>query len=557
MAIRYTYPDIFLLERRRPSYINPNYLHIYTLMNFYFPFSYIQEKSDFLKVNFYFITLTNFHFWIIIFVIIIVICLKISKDITKPLLKLKNAIDTMSFNDEKIFEYKDDDNINELFVMCKELVNIDKFKENMKGKYFFKEKKILDLYDNKNNLNGIETEDKNSLVGLGVNRNLIINNQLFEKNRKIFNQEIKNNFGQEIIVFKDLKSILKLRQNNSNRKSPKIISKIGKKIGEFNLNKTLKNMKSFNKIDDFNIKSKIRDNFLRDSLVSNTSSELNVQLLDDKENKNDNELNILFYALLFYLGKNLFYSDYNKHIIERTYINNDTNRYHKNSIKNYKTFSNKKIRNNFYNYEDSIYENNNNIDNIYEEKNSEIDSTNNKKELKENFQIFFDKNNLYYKYLNAKNNPKNIFISKYKKIHDLKLDINFIDEIEEDDKEYLFLKKTMKKKSNLINEFDTKPNLFENTSTNQDINNLNRLSHKIKGVLKNYNKSEEKKLGKAIRNSAVHIPNEILSIQSLSNKPKKLGMRTSVSSKIFIQKTFSKSLEKDKIKNKIEDEDES
>ena len=178
-------------------------------MNFYFPFTYLEERKDFMSINIYAITLTNWYVWLFIFLIITLICLKISRDITAPLITLKKSIEQMSFNNEKIFEYKDDPNINELFVMCKELVNIDKFKKNMKGKYFFNEHK--NKAENKNILNNREFNEKLSVFG---NRNLIINNQLLEENRRKINDEKKYNFNKEIIEYKDgifLKARLRTR----------------------------------------------------------------------------------------------------------------------------------------------------------------------------------------------------------------------------------------------------------------------------------------------------------------------------------------------------------
>ena len=567
MAIRYQFPDFFLLERKRPMYIYPTYLNIYSFMNFYFPFSYVQQKTDYLQLNFLGMTLSNFYLWLIIFIIIYLICIKLSNDITKPLIKLKNAIDTMSFNDETIFNYKDDDIINEVFVMCKELVNIDKFKENMKGKNFLNEKKLFESNENKNNENGLDNEEKNSIVRLGGNKNLIINNQLFEKNRKMFFEKSKNNFDKEIIVFKDFKSLLKTRPRNQSRKRPKSINKlINKKLDNYNIEKTLKKINSDYVKEEKNIKNKIRDNLLRDSFTSNCIKKNtkitfkdSQEFLFDEENKNDNVLNSLFYALLFYFGKNMFKINIinNEDFVRSTkyknrksnILNNDNNNNNgfTDSIRNIKTASYNKYNNNYYNYPDPLFEDND-IDNLYEVKNSDFDKEKKNKELKEQYQIFFKKNNLFYKYSKAKTNPKNNFLNKIKNISDLELDSSILTEIEEEDnKEFSLFKNTMRKNEFGSRILERKSNIFKSIKSikiNKDNNKI--LQSKKKSIIKNYNKNSNKP--KKILRKSISMPIKLLDNQNNNSNQKKLGLRSSVSSSKIAHRTIGSSGQKNQKK---------
>jgi len=559
MAVRYSYPELLLLERKHPRYLLINFIKIYTFMNFLSPFSYVKDKSEFLMMNFYAITISSLYLWIIIFVIIIIICFKLSKEITQPLINLKNAIEKMSFKDNKIFEYKDDDSINELFVMCKDLVNTDQFKDNMKGKYlnFLKENKL------KTNTNSTEIDEKNSL-GLSMNKNLIINNQLLEENRKIQNREQQYNFEKEIIEYKDFKFLLKMRPRALSRKRPKTELKLGDDKSGENKDAVLKKFSSYFSKNDFNIKSKIRDKFLNDSMSlkenkkNSAKSFREVQfLINNKINKNDNELNTLFYELLFFLGKKMFKpkeSDIKKEKVPKLrhikslISNNDINSEYADPTKNSKNNNIEDANNKFYNYPETIFESND-FDNIYEERKSK-ELMDKERSLKEEYQILFKKNNLYYKYLRYKNKSNNNFINKYKKLRDLELDSNAIIEIEDDEDKELkdrpVFKKSIRKSEN-INAFDRNSKHYKKI---EDIEVKTKLLvNNKKSNIKNYSKSTKTKPKNFRKSTLLHT--NLFDSQKLSNKQKKLGMRASVSANIFSRKELSSSKTKVKKKTKF------
>ena len=562
MVQRYTYPDYFLLERKRPPYLITNYLNVYTFMNFYFPFSYIDEKTDYIISTFYTITLGSWQVWMIIFFIISILCLKISKDITDPLIKLKKAIDQMSFTDKTIFEYKDDDNINELFTMCKDLVDKDEFKKSLQENSYIDDKKVKEE-ENKNYFNGLDNEEEGVIKR--VNRNLLLNNQFFEKNRKVYNQKNKVSFNKEIMVYKDFKYMPKNRPRNLSRKRPGTINKlINKKL---NLDNTLKSIYRLKTKEDYNINSKLRDNFLRDSLISsktkkNSRVSFDEPAIKEKGNKNDNELNILLYELLFYLGNNMFKTN-DKEYVGRSKIfkmdssvnsNNDLNSYNV-STKTIQKIEYQDNSSKYYNYAGPIFENNDNTNLIYTERksNKNLDIKNNDKLLKEQYQIKFHKNDLYYKYLKAKSDWNNKFLKQFKIVNDLELDSTGMVELDdEDDHNNYLLKKTIKKKESLSNLIGTKrkSSLIKNkkkTDNNSPVRNIKNLKRS------NTHKKSDKKKSIFLRQS-ISKPINIFG-KEINTKQRKLGMRASVSASIDIKvkRGRGKTLEKIKRTKTIED----
>jgi hypothetical protein len=459
----------------------------------------------------------------------------------------------MSFKDNKIFEYKDDDSINELFVMCKDLVNTDEFKDNMKGKYlnFLKENKV------KNNSNNTETEEKKSF-GLGMNKNLIINNQLLEESRKKQNKEKQYNFGKEIIEYKDFKFLVKSRSRALSRRRPKTQLKLGDVKPSEDKDKVLKKFSSFFSKNDFNMKSKLRENFLNDSIFENDNKKNSAKsfkevqfLINNKINKNDNELNTLFYELLFFLGKNMFKpkeidtkrEDIPKYRHIKSLIsNNDINSENVDPLKNSK---NEDANDKFYNYPETIYEKND-FDGIYEERKSK-EIMDKEKSLKEQYQIFFKKNNLYYKYLKFKNKSNINFIQKKKRLRDLELDSNAIVEIEDDEdkelKDLPLFKKSIRK-SEYINNFDRKSKHYKKIE-DMEIKAKSLVNNK-KSNIKNYRGSSKAKPNSVRKSTLFHT--NLFDSQKLNTKQKKLGMRASVSANLFSRKEISTS--KTKVKKK-------
>ena len=550
MVTRYTYPDYFLMERKRPRYLIQNYIIVYTYMNFYFSSTYVNDKIEFCHVNFYAMTLANWYIWIIIYIIIFLLCLKISNDITNPLIKLKKAIDQMSFNDEKIFEYNDDDNINELFVMCKELVNKDELKKNLKHNYL--DANLIEKINKSNEEENIFSKKR------GKNRNFIFNNQMLEKNRKELTLENKK-YNKEIVEYKDFKFLLVSRPRNQSRKRPNTINKLNKKL---DLDKPIKSFSRFKTKVDYNINSKIRDNFLRESILSNSTKKENKfifsekKIIKEKINKNDNELNILLYELLYSLGRNMYRVNERELIYKKKYIKSDksivsnNDLIHTDSTNNLKNINLEEINNNnnnkYYNNADSVFDNNDNYEFIYEDKksNNDLDKENNER-MKEEYQIHFKKNDLYYKYLTAKTNWNNKFLCQYKNIGDLELDSNAMVEVEDDFKNIFspLSAKSLKKKDlrsikSISSNNIKKINQFKSMDKDIDIKSIKSKKSIIKKKSSKNINNKSNSLKKAM-SKTIHI----LGKQITNPKQKKLGMRASISANMHKHKSICDDLE--------------
>ena len=235
------------------------------------------------------------------------------------------------------------------------------------------------------------------------------------------------------------------------------------------------------------------------------------------------------------------------------FISNNKNKYEKtlasnidNNINITKKISNeilvKKTSEDFSNklsYNDNPLFGNNKIDNLYEEKTYEVEKDE-KNNLKEEYKIIFDKNNLYYRYLRAKNNPKNIFMQKNKDIYGLELGNENLIEIEDEDNKELAKKR---------NDFNRK-NLCKTMGSNKDVNRtIMKKKSNIKSSIKKINKSEQKKIKSSSRKSA--IPSNFLGFSRLSQKQRKLGMRASVSVNVIKHKTINNPFDNIKKKTKF------
>ena len=556
MVTRYSYPDYFLIAKKRPNYFIPTNLKVYTFMNYYFPYSHAVDNSDFLLLNFYTITSSNWHFWILIFIMIFIICLKLSRDITGPLIKLKRAIDRMSFSDQAIFEYKDDEIINELFVMCKELVNKDEFKKSLNEKSFIDDKKILEDNENNSYSNGMEYEENTSLLQKGINRNLIINNQLFEKNRKLSNQENQFSFDKEIVIYKDINYYPKTRPRNQSRKRPKAINNLIRK----KLNAETVRFRGSKTKGDYNMKSKLRDSFLRESLLSNNTkkdSKISFEesgIKKEKGNRNDNELNILLYEFLFYLGKNMFKTTEREKVNRTKFFKSEKSLTSDVescmiSTKNVKKMD-EEYSNKFYSYAGPIFVNNDNAESLYEDRKITNALTEKKKKNKlliEQYQIKFPKNDLYYKYLKAKSDWNNRFLKQFRIMNDLELDSSGMVELDDDDNLNSMLpRRTMRKNESTTSLYfdDKKSNFFLKREKSKDtiIDISPKTTNNFK-VTPLQNQSE-KKSSVLLEDSSSNSFNPFGT--KVNQKQKRLGMRASISMNNMVRKRnfLGKSLDK-------------
>ena len=223
--LKYGYPTYRSLFLFNPIYIFDNHFYVYMFINFIRVNKHINNMKQVLHNSFLGIIICCFFFWVIIIIIIIIIEKKISFEVTQPIKKLKQCIETMNLMDDKIFEYPEDNSINELFKTCKELLKGDLYQKKKKPKENFEElniknqnliinnKIISDMIINEN-LDQIDQDDIQYFEKYRYRK-------VLEKKRKKITNDIKKNFNsvKETSVFKineDDDNILNENINNIN-----------------------------------------------------------------------------------------------------------------------------------------------------------------------------------------------------------------------------------------------------------------------------------------------------------------------------------------------------
>ena len=262
--IRYISPSFRGLYYFKPKYIFENYLIIYLFVN-YAPV--IKKTNDYKQILFNClleIVLFCYMFWICVIFFLIYIEKKLSKDVTFPIIKLRQSIETMNLNDIRLFEYNDDDTINELFQTCKEL---------LKGEIILKKKinKEEDI-NTKNNSNLII--DNKMISELILNDNL---DRVEQDNIQYFEQYK----FRRVLENKKKKLTHNLRKDFGSRKDSFFISKF--------FNTLRKKKESASILNEYQIERE-------DLNIYNNLFELSEIVFDKKYviNKNENNDTIMF-----------------------------------------------------------------------------------------------------------------------------------------------------------------------------------------------------------------------------------------------------------------------
>ena len=446
---KYTYPDYFTMKLKKPQYFISSYLNVYTFMNFYCSSLYLNTKHNFYQINYLTIILSNWYFWIFIIILFIIITLNMSKEITEPLIKLKEAIEQRSFKDEKIFEYKNDDIINQLFKMCKDLFVDGDLNKCLKSKNCDEKDGMIN-----DELYNLDLDDNNSTNYSSkrvnrLNNNLTINNEMI-KNITQINIE-KNNKDKQIYLYEDKpkKSSYippKIRSRHSSKKKQKL-----KKINSFNNQKwfpeknkkdytfTSRLLESFQNYDEEDVKMSPNNIELKNSLTPEVNK-LKLNDIDknkkmEKKEKKEEDLSLLSYEILFELGElfftfkekpylksksiepikkvnNFFISNFNQKTIKNTILNNMMFKY--NSYD-----SNEKSTQNNINTLSITKEFKLNEEENFDDK--ENNNNNNNKDIKKIIKRKKSKNIMYSWYANAEREGKYKFLKTKKDIYTLNL----------------------------------------------------------------------------------------------------------------------------------------
>ena len=197
--IKYTYPNYNFLIDFNSDYLLLDQVNYYLFAPFKEPIEFIDALFLMYKNCFFLIIIIILYTWTILMIINLLIFTKIIKQLTDPIKKLQEAIESSSIKDENIFKYEYDDFINELFITSKELLTgqIDK-NSNDKG---------LDLF----NILSIPKDKQKNIDKNIYQRNLIINNdimnELIEEQQNMFDFSENIDINEELDAGKDLNGL--------------------------------------------------------------------------------------------------------------------------------------------------------------------------------------------------------------------------------------------------------------------------------------------------------------------------------------------------------------
>ena len=268
--MKYSFPSFNTLSNFKSDYLHLDQINFFLLASFKEPI----EFSDFIlaqyKNLFYLIIILTVYIWILCFFVNIFIFYKVIKQITEPIFKLQEAINTNNIKNESIFKYEYDDTIQELFTTCKELLTrqIDN-KQNKKYSSYF---------------NVLDTQNDNLVDERKYENNLIINNDLINKLKR--EQQNMMDFSDNVGYNNKLDNTLEIDIYNQNSMSSEKI---------FDENKNIINKHKINiKIDDDKEEKEAYKSILKlsDFLYYHRSkNENNIISIKGKSNTNKKQIN--------------------------------------------------------------------------------------------------------------------------------------------------------------------------------------------------------------------------------------------------------------------------
>ena len=230
--MKYSYPNYNTLKEFQTEYLYLAQVNFYSFASFIPAKKYVDHVYQISQNIFFFIVLIIIYCWFFCLFINIIIFFKIIDDLTEPITKLQDAVESNSIKDENIFKYKHDDIINELFLTCKELLSgqIDINNENELKNFHISKK------ENENNI------DKNI-----YKKNLIINNEIMEEliNKQQSMMDFSNNIKTSEFNSLTNKTISKKSQKKVNEANKKKSIRI-----DNNKNSVKENIKTEKNEDD-------------------------------------------------------------------------------------------------------------------------------------------------------------------------------------------------------------------------------------------------------------------------------------------------------------------
>ena len=181
ISIKYTFPDCPILLDFKPTFFTMEQLNIYNFKNFYEPKHYINGMFSFFYNCQFMIILILEYLWALICIYLIFRLKRLFIEVIEPINNLIKVINKLEVKEENMLKYESDDDINELFQLCNNLL-IGKYKQ-----------KIMHFSEN-------ERLYKNENINMNDFNNLKLNIKLIED--MIENKNEYNIKGDEIITFK-------------------------------------------------------------------------------------------------------------------------------------------------------------------------------------------------------------------------------------------------------------------------------------------------------------------------------------------------------------------
>ena len=349
--VKYSYPSYSVLKDFKSDYLLLDQVNFYLFASFKEPIEFSNFVFQINKNCFFIIVILILYSWVFCLCINIFIFIKVQSQITGPIKKLQEAIESSSIKDENIFKYEYDDFINELFLTSKELLtgHIDKNNNESRLDNF----NILSIHKDKQ-----ENIDNNL-----YQRNLIINNDLLSQ--LIKEQQNMMDFSNNIKINEEFGEIYELQKKKTNDNNIRLKNniKLNKFLNENLSNKNNKNQneekerepfKNLFRISEYLLyhKNKVENNYIKinnNQLIKDENTKSNLSKLSSNLNQNNDSLKInQKLKKTFVKGNNYIKNDDNENITINMLDNNDMTYlwYMEEKKKNNKSF-NYEINNNY------------------------------------------------------------------------------------------------------------------------------------------------------------------------------------------------------------------
>ena len=293
---KYTYPNYNVLKEFRTDYLFLDQINFYLFASFKDPAEYSNLVFHIYRNCFLLILILVMYIWLICLTVNLLIYVKIINQLTEPINKIQEAVESSSVKDESLFKYEYDDFINDLFITCKELLSgqIDKNNnENGLGQF---------------NILSIPKDKRKNIDNNIYQRNLIINNDIMEQ--LIIEQQSMMDFSKNIeineLYDEDTNDNISLKKNkkkqqlsgdfalnsqeNKQIKNENISNKNTIKINKTNENKDREPYRKLFQVSEYLnfYQNKIEDNYIHiiNNVIKDESKTSNISKISNNMNAN-------------------------------------------------------------------------------------------------------------------------------------------------------------------------------------------------------------------------------------------------------------------------------